>query len=172
MIGTDQPNDIQQTTPKFGTRLRTLRKARGMGLQPLADATGIDTSALSKMENGFRRPPELGALSKIATALGLVEGSTDFKYLWALALAERERNPDQATDTKALLGLLDLDAPVTEPEQRDANTLRAPVFCRSFSELVSKSIGGAISTQAWEITVRSASGETKYLLFAGHGREE
>jgi hypothetical protein len=122
------------------------------------------------MENGFRRPPELGTLARIAVALGLVEGSSDFKYLWALA--ERERSPAQAAYAeKVFSDLLDLDG-VTVVEQLGANDLRAPVFCRSFAELVSESIAQAIATEATEIRVKSSSGgETKFFWFPAHGRE-
>jgi transcriptional regulator with XRE-family HTH domain len=170
MIAIDQLSDTQKTTPTFGPRLRELRKARGMGLRALADATGIDTSAISKIENGLRRPPELSALARIAFALGLVESSTEVKYLRALALAERERDPEQATYAEKIFsGLLDLEG-VTVVETPGVNDCPASIFCRSFAELVSKSIAEAVAGEATEITVKSSSGgETRFFWFPAHG---
>ncbi|MEW2009546.1 MULTISPECIES: helix-turn-helix domain-containing protein [Microbacterium] len=51
-----QGDEIDATLDGVGPRLRWLRKQRGMTLTDLADATGISTSTLSRLETGQRRP--------------------------------------------------------------------------------------------------------------------
>jgi transcriptional regulator with XRE-family HTH domain len=169
MLAAEQTN-AQQT---FGGKLRHLRNTRRVGLRALAASTGIDFTALSRMENGRRRPPELGTLARIAVALGMVEGTTDFLALWALA--ERERNPLQAqyaekvfSDLAALEGVVVIEAakPDSVSSERD---YPVPVLCRSLAELISKSNKLAIDASASEITVKSKSGVTKFLYFPAHG---
>ncbi len=48
--------DIAAVLDRVGVRLQRLRKARGMSLTGVAEATGISKSTLSRLENGQRRP--------------------------------------------------------------------------------------------------------------------
>ncbi|WP_049569256.1 helix-turn-helix domain-containing protein [Nonomuraea sp. SBT364] len=47
---------IEEVLAKVGPRLKGLRAERGLTLTALAEATGISTSTLSRLESGQRRP--------------------------------------------------------------------------------------------------------------------
>ncbi|MFI5841437.1 XRE family transcriptional regulator [Catenuloplanes sp. NPDC051500] len=53
-----------------GSRLRALRRARSVSLHELAAGTGVSSSALSRMENGHRKPT-LAQLLPLARFYGL-----------------------------------------------------------------------------------------------------
>jgi ribosome-binding protein aMBF1 (putative translation factor) len=55
----------------FLAALRGEREARGLSLSDLAERTGIDKAALSRLENGQQVNPTLQTLSRYARALGL-----------------------------------------------------------------------------------------------------
>ncbi|WP_433547900.1 helix-turn-helix domain-containing protein [Streptomyces sp. CA-294286] len=52
----DHSPEISRTLADVGPRLQRLRAARGVTLAALAEATGISTSTLSRLESGQRRP--------------------------------------------------------------------------------------------------------------------
>ncbi|MFI5915191.1 helix-turn-helix domain-containing protein [Dactylosporangium sp. NPDC051541] len=54
---------------RLGGRLRALRQARGLGLEVLAEASGVSRSMISDIERGTRSPTVL-VLARLATALG------------------------------------------------------------------------------------------------------
>lgn len=60
----------RQTTPIIGTRMRELRKARGLTLKQLAGETGLSIGYLSQLERQ-EADPSVRALSVIGTALGV-----------------------------------------------------------------------------------------------------
>lgn len=60
----------RQTTPIIGTRMRELRKARGLTLKQLAAATGLSIGYLSQLERQAA-DPSVRALNVISTALGV-----------------------------------------------------------------------------------------------------
>ncbi len=66
-----------------GERIKRVREAAGVSLQDLADRTGYTSALLSQIENHLVSPP-LGALGRIAHALGVKIGD-----LWG----ERARDP-------------------------------------------------------------------------------
>lgn len=66
-----------------GERIKTVREEAGLSLQDLADRTGYSSALLNQIENHLVSPP-LGALGKIALALGVRLGD-----LWG----ERPREP-------------------------------------------------------------------------------
>jgi len=49
-------DELQTVLAAVGSRLRALRKQRGITLEQLADSTGISVSTLSRLESGRRRP--------------------------------------------------------------------------------------------------------------------
>ncbi len=51
-------------------QLRAAREARGMSLADLTSRTGMDRSALSKLETGQRPNPTIETLSRYAEAVG------------------------------------------------------------------------------------------------------
>jgi len=59
--------------------LKAARKAKGLRLADLTDLTGMDSSALSKIENGQRPNPTMETLMRYADAVGkrLVVSLTD-----------------------------------------------------------------------------------------------
>ncbi len=61
------------TPPLLGSRLRQLRRARGLTAIELADAAGIDKAHLSRIENNLKSP-SIAALSQLAGALGVSMG--------------------------------------------------------------------------------------------------
>lgn len=54
----------------FAGRLRSLREARGMSQEDLADRAGLDRTYVSGCERGVRNPT-LKSLDKLANALGV-----------------------------------------------------------------------------------------------------
>ena len=53
---TSQLPDYEKDILDFGTKVRTIREAQGLSLDNLANLTGIDKAALSRIENGTRIP--------------------------------------------------------------------------------------------------------------------
>lgn len=53
---TDMPSDVSRALTEVGPRLKRVRTERGVTLAALAEATGISTSTLSRLESGQRRP--------------------------------------------------------------------------------------------------------------------
>lgn len=58
----------------FGTRLRELRELRGMSRADLAEAAGMEPSAISHWETD-RREPTLSNMLRLADALRLTPGN-------------------------------------------------------------------------------------------------
>lgn len=58
-----------RSVQQVGSRMRELRRARGMTLTQVAAETGLSTGYLSQLENGTT-VPSLSALSTVAAALG------------------------------------------------------------------------------------------------------
>lgn len=58
-----------------GTRIKALRKLRGLTGRDLADRTGLSTAAISKFENGLLRPTE-NFIEAVIKALGLSSSET------------------------------------------------------------------------------------------------
>ena len=54
----------------FGTRVRTLRQARGFSQETLADKCGLDRTYVGGIERGERNP-SLQNIARIATALNV-----------------------------------------------------------------------------------------------------
>jgi DNA-binding XRE family transcriptional regulator len=54
------------------TQLRQERERQGLTLADMANRTGIDQAALSRLENGRTPNPTLDTLRRVATALGKV----------------------------------------------------------------------------------------------------
>ncbi len=63
-------DDLDQVLGAVGPRLRALRRQRATTLADLAEATGISTSTLSRLESGARRPT-LELLLPLAKAYGV-----------------------------------------------------------------------------------------------------
>jgi DNA-binding Xre family transcriptional regulator len=56
--------------PEFGRRLKELREARGLSVEDVVRASGIERSALFKLEGGKNPNPTVGTLERYARALG------------------------------------------------------------------------------------------------------
>lgn len=70
----------------FGTYLRKLRLAKGVGLRSFAKQTGLLPSNLSAIESGRVNPPRhADALKRIAKGLGLSEDKPEWAKLFDLA---------------------------------------------------------------------------------------
>jgi transcriptional regulator with XRE-family HTH domain len=66
----EQPAEIASALAEIGPRLKRVRTQRSVTLTGLAEATGISTSTLSRLESGQRRA-SLELLLPIAQALGV-----------------------------------------------------------------------------------------------------
>ena len=58
------------TLQKLLDQLKTAREAKGLSLSDVMEVTGMDRSALSKLETGQRANPTLETLSRYADAVG------------------------------------------------------------------------------------------------------
>lgn len=56
--------------PRLLSELKAAREAKGLSLQDLTDLTGMDRSALSKLESGQRSNPTVETLIRYAEAVG------------------------------------------------------------------------------------------------------
>lgn len=56
--------------PEFGRRLKALRESRGLSVEEVVRASGIERSALFKLEGGKNPNPTVGTLERYARALG------------------------------------------------------------------------------------------------------
>jgi transcriptional regulator with XRE-family HTH domain len=56
MATQDMTDELQSVLAAVGSRLRALRKHRGITLEQLAESTNISVSTLSRLESGQRRP--------------------------------------------------------------------------------------------------------------------
>ncbi|MCC8249280.1 helix-turn-helix domain-containing protein [Saccharothrix luteola] len=63
-------DDLDRVLTAVGPRLRALRRARGVTLAELSEATGVSESTLSRLESGRRRP-NLELLLPLARAHGV-----------------------------------------------------------------------------------------------------
>lgn len=59
---------------EFGSRLRELRRAAGLTMEQLAEASGVSARAISDMERGHSRAPQARTLTALAGGLGLAPG--------------------------------------------------------------------------------------------------
>jgi transcriptional regulator with XRE-family HTH domain len=150
--------DVRDRRPKhdavpqgFGTLLRTLRRARKLGLVELGHAVDMDHSLLSRIERGERLPPDIPGLLRLAQALGVPESSDQFADM--LALADQARNPALHNMALKMRG----GAP-WNPFSADLMNEAPPVQVASLAELVSRATEYAITNEATSITIRSASG--------------
>ncbi len=55
---------------EFGRRLRALREERGLSIEDVVRASGIDRGAVSHLEGGEDANPTVGTLERYARALG------------------------------------------------------------------------------------------------------
>jgi predicted transcriptional regulator len=75
----------------FVTKLRGAREAQGLSLADLSERTGIDRSALSKLENRKNLNPTFATLARYADAVGL-----------RITLGLTKAEPRSAAKTKAV----------------------------------------------------------------------
>jgi ribosome-binding protein aMBF1 (putative translation factor) len=64
------PNSGVSETDRFILELRREREARGLSLADVAERSGIDKAALSRLENGQQLNPTINTLNRYACALG------------------------------------------------------------------------------------------------------
>ena len=55
---------------EFGVRLREMREAKGLSLAQLGELTGMNWTAIRRLETSPVANPTIGTLTKLATALG------------------------------------------------------------------------------------------------------
>ena len=59
---------MQSAAELFGSRLRQIRKAKGLSQERLAEATALSTNYIGEMERGLK-PPGLGVIVRLSRAL-------------------------------------------------------------------------------------------------------
>lgn len=64
-------NDHLLTSSQLVTRFRVIRRKRGMSVQDVANATGINRSVLANLENGRRATLTIDEAKAIADALNV-----------------------------------------------------------------------------------------------------
>ena len=62
--------ETREQLEKLCEQLKTAREERGLSLTDLTRITGMDRSALSKLENGKRSNPTVDTLARYAEAVG------------------------------------------------------------------------------------------------------
>jgi len=55
---------------EFAARMKQVREQKQLSLTDVASRSGIDKSAISRLENGLTENPTIGTLSKVARSLG------------------------------------------------------------------------------------------------------
>lgn len=65
--------DAKSHLDEIGAQLREARVGKGLGVQELAEASGISTGMISQIERGLANP-SVNTISKLASALGLQLG--------------------------------------------------------------------------------------------------
>ena len=68
------------TNPEIGDAIRKAREAKGLSQRQLGKLSGVDYSAISRIENGERAAPDATSLMRIARALDV-----DVENFYALA---------------------------------------------------------------------------------------
>lgn len=58
------------TLMEFAARMKEVREQKHLSLTDVASRSGIDKSAISRLENGLTENPTIGTLSKVARSLG------------------------------------------------------------------------------------------------------
>jgi DNA-binding XRE family transcriptional regulator len=58
------------TLMEFAARVKEVREQKHLSLTDVASRSGIDKSAISRLENGLTENPTIGTLSKVARSLG------------------------------------------------------------------------------------------------------
>src|SRR5215472_6717759 len=76
----------------LGTLLRRHRRAAGLTLEELAEASGVSARAISDMERGRTRAPQRRTLQSLVGALGVAPPDRD-AVLAAAAAAREQRAP-------------------------------------------------------------------------------
>jgi len=103
----------QGVTASFGARLKALREASGFTQEELATIAGLSVHAVSALERGHRRRPQVDTVRALASALDLKGPARD----GFLAIA---RPPAAATPIHEL-GAIGLPVPLTALVGRDAD---------------------------------------------------
>ena len=98
-----------------GERLAELREQKALTLRDLEEISGVGADAISKIENGHRKPRP-STLRKLARALGVeVE---DFFREPAIPLAEAPREAGQAASPEAPLNPFDTAYDLAQEERK------------------------------------------------------
>ncbi len=102
----------------FGAQLKALREAAGFTQEELATVAGLSVHAVSSLERGERRRPQVETMRALSAALDLTGATRD-------AFFESARSPAQATAVDELIGG-SLPVPMTALLGRDSDvkTLR------------------------------------------------
>ena len=102
----------------FGAQLKALREAAGFTQEELATVAGLSVYAVSSLERGERRRPQVETMRALSAALDLTGATRD-------AFFESARSPAQATAVDELIGA-SLPVPMTALLGRDSDveTLR------------------------------------------------
>ena len=80
---------------EFGERLRQLREQAGLSQNALARAAGIDSTHLSRIENGKQGVPRRTTIVKLVRALGLSLTDEEAQQLLAAANLVVGRAPER-----------------------------------------------------------------------------
>ena len=74
---------------RFGSYLKALRLAQGLGLRAFAEKIGMFPSNLSDIEHGKKAPPKgPDKLAQMAAALGITRGSKEWSKLHDLSVKD------------------------------------------------------------------------------------
>jgi transcriptional regulator with XRE-family HTH domain len=153
------------TPPTFAAKLREIRESRGMTLRGLARSSGIDVGALSKIETGIRQAPALESLLRITAALGVPQGSGEFKELLSASIAEREGETTSTSARTAGDALLDLVRSVSAARSDQTaigdTPLEVPVPVSTLAELIARSNEYAINSGAVAVVVTGGDGAVR-----------
>src|SRR5437667_7401632 len=84
----------------FGTQLKALREAAGFTQEVLATIAGLSVHAVSSLERGERRRPQLETVRALSAALDLTDSARD-----ALLASARAAAPRTAVDGLAAITL-------------------------------------------------------------------
>ncbi len=147
-------NETKYIWEQITSKIKKLRHRKGLSIEALAKRSGFTKSYLSQIEN-LKREPTIGALTKIAHALGV-----NFFYL------VNDEKPEEEEETLVVVRREDRRL-LTTPSRLE-NTIYESLNYKKKDRLMD----AYIVTAAFEFTAEPMAHEGEELIFIIEGKQE